>query len=186
MNTLAPSSDLIFVAQIAGGHGVQGALKIQSFFENQEDFKLYSPFLDNTGKKYFFKVLSVTPKHVLARLEDVHTRTEADNLKGLKLYIPREALKSLPEEEFYLHDLLACKVLNSAHEDMGILEHIHNYGAQDILEITLKDGASVLVPFQKEIVLDVSPHPSEQGKGFIVLDKAYLENLRTSFASKKS
>ncbi len=175
MNTSSPLDlDLVCIAQIRGGHGIHGALKIQCFLDNPQDFKMYSPLLDSSGKKYFFTVLSITPKHILVRLDGIKDRTEADALKGLKLYIERLALKSLPEEEYYQRDLLGCVVLNTEREDIGKLLHIHNYGAQDILDITLHDGTSLLIPFQKEIVPEVFPNPDHPEKGFLVLDSDYL------------
>ncbi len=170
-------SDLVYVAQIVGGHGIHGVLKIQCFLDNPHDFKLYSPIFDTSRKKYRFDVLSITPKHILARLDGIHDRTEADALKGLKLYIERSALKSLSEEEYYQRDLLGATVLNTEREIIGKLLHIHNYGAQDILDISLNDGTMILVPFQKEIVPEVSPNSDHPEKGFVIIESAYLASV---------
>ncbi|HQS84720.1 MAG: 16S rRNA processing protein RimM [Alphaproteobacteria bacterium 16-39-46] len=172
-------SDLVYIAQIVGGHGIHGVLKIQCFLDNPHDFKLYSPIFNTSGKKYLFDVLSITPKHILARLDGIHDRTEADTLKGLKLYIERRALKSLSEEEYYQRDLLGAAVLNTERETIGKLLHIHNYGAQDILDISLNDGTMLLVPFQKDIVPEVSPDPAHPEKGFLILESDYLASALT-------
>ncbi|MBS0184756.1 MAG: 16S rRNA processing protein RimM [Proteobacteria bacterium] len=167
-------SELVYVAQIVGGHGIHGAFKIQCFLDDPYDFKLYSPLFDTSKKEYFFDVLSITPKHILARLKDVHNRTEADALKGLKLYTKRQAFKSLSEEEYYQRDLLGCSILNTERTLVGKLLHIYNHGAQDILDVLLNDGTSLLVPFQKEIVPEVSPNPNHPEEGFLVIDSFYL------------
>lgn len=185
MTTPKPS-DLICVAQIIGSHGVRGVLKIRSFLEDSEDLNSYGPLWDAMGQNsYAFEILSITPKCILARLKDIQTRNESDALKGLKLWAERSKFKSLNEDEYYERDLLGCSVLDTSGNQIGILTRISNYGAGDILEIKLKDGSSLLIPFQKDIVLKINANFEVPEKGSIVLDASYVEATQKSLSQDK-
>ncbi len=167
------SSELILAARVVGGHGIHGVLKIHCFLDNPHNFKKYLPIVDASGKIYDFEILSITPKHILGRLPGIETRTQADGLKGLQLYIQRQSLNPLPQDEYYHHDLIGCQVLSYNGELLGKLIAISNYGAQDILEIVLLDGKNLLLPFQKEFVSEVTPHLLMPSEGYIRLTADY-------------
>ena len=45
-----PADDLVFIAAIAGPHGVRGECKVKSFAGNPPDAFIYGAFLDTDGK----------------------------------------------------------------------------------------------------------------------------------------
>ena len=169
-------SNLTCVAQIIGSHGVRGVLKVKSFLESSEDLNAYGSLWDVSGKTaYSFEILSITPKCILARLKGIQNRNESDAIKGLKLYAERSKFKSLKEDEYYERDLLGCSVLDTSGTQIGILTHILNYGAGDILEIQTKDDSTLLIPFQKDIVLKIDANYDFPEKGSMTLDASHVE-----------
>ena len=46
---------------------------------------------------------------VVGRAKEIATKEEADALRGLKLYIPRDTLPQPDEDEFYLTDLVGLE-----------------------------------------------------------------------------
>ena len=88
-----------------------------------------------------------------ARLSGIVNKEQADDLKGTKLYVPRDRLPSLQEDEFYYSDLVGMIVYDTGGNELGTVQAVLNHGAGDLLEIhgvNLK--TSILIPFTKEAV----------------------------------
>ena len=122
------------VASVLGGHGVHGAVKIKSFTSIPSDFSAYGPLLDETGKVIFTpKNPRPVGKHFAFRSLEIKTREAAEALKGLKLYVPRDALPELgDEDEFYFSDLIGLDVKTTEGRRVGTVKAIHDFGAGDI------------------------------------------------------
>lgn len=74
------------------------------------------------------------------------------------LYVPRAALPEPEEDEFYHADLLGLVAERAGGESLGRVTAIYDFGAGDLLEITLAaDGRTVLVPFTREAVPEIDP-----------------------------
>ncbi|MGP1355512.1 ribosome maturation factor RimM, partial [Roseicyclus sp.] len=101
-----------------------------------------------------------------ARLSGVATKEQADALRGLRLYAPREALPALPDDEFYHADLIGLEAYDTGGAPLGRVAAVLNHGAGDLLELRgpgLK--GAVLVPFTQAIVPTV-----DLASGRLVID----------------
>lgn len=136
-----PSNDLIFIAAIAGSHGVRGECKVKSFAGDPAAAFSYGPFMDETGKVILTPMRHRAAKGVwVVSFKENLNREEAHALKGTKLYIPRSALPELEEEEFYHSDLIGMTLQALDGSAMGQIKGVHDFGAGDILEITDTPG----------------------------------------------
>jgi len=147
-------SELICVGAIAGAFGVKGEVRLKSFTSIPEAIADYAPLLTEKGEKKFDVVITGEIKNGLsARMSGVISKEEADKLKGTRLFVPRERLPELPEDEYYHTDLIGLIVQNLQGSNIGRIKSVLNHGASDLLEIVNKrDNSSVLVPFTREIV----------------------------------
>lgn len=158
MSETSNIAKLTCVATILGGHGVHGAVKIKSFTAIPADFSTYGPLLDEAGN------IILTPKnprpvgkHFTFRSEEIKTREEAEALKGLHLYVPREALPEPEnEDEFYYSDLIGLDVKTTDGRRAGTVKAVHAFGAGDMLEIqpgkSEKSDKTWFHPFTKTAV----------------------------------
>lgn len=181
------SSNLICIAEIIGSHGVKGIMKIRVFLENEEDLGSYLPLFREDGTPFPFKIIQNGPKGILIQSSEVLDRTQADALKGMKLYISRENLKPLPKEEYYYTDLIGCEIRDQEDKIRGQVKAVLNYGAGDILEVLLEFSQDpLLIPFRKEFVLEVHiENSSLKEANYIVVDKNFLESERDQKASQE-
>jgi 16S rRNA processing protein RimM len=154
-----PSSDLVFVAAIAGAHGVKGECKVKSFTGEPEAAFAYGPFLDAQGKTLFTPARHRRAKDafVVAFKENL-TREQAQAARGTKLYVPRSALPALDEDEFYHSDLLGLKVQALDGAPMGRIKAVHDFGGGDLLEIVDSPDrrGAWMIPFTREQVPHIS------------------------------
>jgi 16S rRNA processing protein RimM len=92
---------------------------------------------------------------LVARAEEVATREQAEALRGLKLFIPRDILPEAEEDEFYVADLVGLDVETPEGEPLGRVRSVHDFGAGDLLEIAPPQGATWWLPFTRAAVPEV-------------------------------
>ena len=144
-------SDLILIGAIAAAHGVRGQVKIRSFASDPENIFSFGPLFDKTGKRQFvLHPASQTKDAFIVSVEGITTREAAEALRGTELYIPRSALPSAEEGEFYQRDLIGMQVKTESGEVFGTVKAFHNFGAGELVEIALAGGDTTeLLHFSK-------------------------------------
>lgn len=150
-------SDLICVGAIAGAFGVSGEVRLKSFCSEPTDIASYGPLFTEDGSRQFHVTLTRPVSGGLgARLQGVASKEQADALRGTSLYVPRDRLPSLPDDEFYHADLIGLSAHDPGGELIGKVTAIYNHGAGDILEIsTNRHKSALLLPFTLAIVPNV-------------------------------
>ena len=148
------ADSLICVAAIAGAFGVRGEVRLKSFTSDPASIADYNPLMTEDSER-LFTVSSARPiKNGLSvRLSGVSTREDAEALRGVQLFVPRDRLPDLPDDEFYHADLIGLLVLDTGGKELGRIKAVHNHGAADLLEVHgpgLKN--TVLLPFTREAV----------------------------------
>lgn len=143
------SDDRIVVGSIAGAFGVRGDVRVKSYCADPADIARYTPLTTDRG--HVFRVLVIkgdAPGALVARIEGIDTKEEADALRGVSLYADRKRLPRLPDDEFYHADLIGLSVVDTGGKPLGTVRAVLNHGAGDILEIQAPGAAeTVLLPF---------------------------------------
>lgn len=147
-------SELICVGAIAGAFGVHGEVRLKSFTADPAAIADYAPLCTEDGAQVYDLQLSREVKGgFAARLTGIRTKEEADALKGLRLFAPRDRLPSLPDDEFYHADLIGLHVVDTGGTELGRVKAVHNHGASDLLELTVPGQSNtVLLPFTMDVV----------------------------------
>lgn len=149
---------LVCVGVVAGANGVKGEVKIKTFTEQPLALGRYGPLCDRVGKRQFaVKVVRETKGGVVARLEGVNDRDQADMLKGCELFVLRDRLPGIGDDETWYHaDLIGLEARDDKGGRLGTVTAVHNFGAGDLIEIEF-DGehGQVLVPFTRAHVPEV-------------------------------
>ncbi|MFC0633648.1 ribosome maturation factor RimM [Brevundimonas balnearis] len=151
-------SKLVFVAQVGGAFGVRGEVRITAHTADPMALVGYSPLLRADGSPGL-TIVSARPDKagVVARVREIATKEQADALRGLKLYVPRDRLPPVEDEdEFYLTDLIGLQARDADDAVIGRVKAVQNFGASDMLEIApTGGGATWYLPFTKDAVPEV-------------------------------
>jgi 16S rRNA processing protein RimM len=147
---------LILVGRVAGAFGVKGEVRITSYTDEPAALLRYrtlrradgTPGLTLTGGRAHKGAL-------VARANEVATREDAEALRGLELFVPREALPPPDEDEFYFADLVGLRAVTAAGDELGRIKSVQNFGAGDLLEIAPETGPTWWLPFTREAVPEV-------------------------------
>lgn len=153
------SHQLVEVGIFGAPHGVRGELRLKSFTAYPATIADYAPLTSEDGKRSF-KIKSLRPikdDMLVVSIEGIADRDAAETLTNLRLFVPRVQLPPPDEEEYYHADLIGLKVENSNGLAIGYVTAVHDFGAGDILDITLdRGGPSVLLPFTKAAVPEIN------------------------------
>ena len=152
------SPRLIMVAQVGGAFGVRGEVKITAYTADAKTLLKYKTLTREDGSPGL-TLLSGRPSKagLVVRTKEIDTPEQADALRGLKLFVPRDLLPPPDEDEFYLADLVGIGARDVQGAPIGKVISVQNFGADDLLEIKPSDGApSWWLPFTREAVPEVN------------------------------
>lgn len=151
------SDEPIVLAAITGAHGVAGEVRLKLLGEGLEALKAHKSF--NSGELTLQKIRSDNKGGAIARFAQVAGRNAAEKLRGTTLSVPREELPDLAQDEYYHADLIGLAAHTDTGRVIGTVAAVQNYGATDIIEITLdppppKGMKTIMVPMTKQAVVE--------------------------------
>jgi 16S rRNA processing protein RimM len=151
------TDNLILVARVAGAFGVRGEVRLTAYTADPMALLGYRDLKRESGAPGL--TLTAARPHkggLVVRAAEVETREQAEALRGLRLYVTREALPPPEDEdEFYLVDLIGAAVETPQGEPLGVVRNVQDFGAGDLLEVQPPQGASWWLPFTREAVPEV-------------------------------
>ncbi|WP_373235780.1 ribosome maturation factor RimM [Cohaesibacter celericrescens] len=151
-NTPAPE-DKICIAQIGAAHGIRGEVRIKLFSDDPASLTQYGPLQTADGSQRF-KITSARASKTIyvCRIKGVSDRNDVEALNGTLLYVDRDQLPELEEEEFYHSDLIGLEARLDTGDALGSIVAVHDFGAGELLDIAPKRGKGFYVPFTREAV----------------------------------
>lgn len=151
--------DRIVLAKIAGAHGVKGLVKIHPFGEDISLLETISPIYTDKGHPVTITLKNASGKFILAAIEGIENREDAESLKGTELCVDADQLPEIEDtDSFYYHNLVGMDVADKSGAPLGTIKAVENYGAGDLLDIQFKTGERFLLPFTKDTVPDISDY----------------------------
>ena len=148
----------ICLGAIVGVHGIRGEVKVKSFTEVPEDIDQYGIVENEAGtRKFEIKVVGHSKELLRVKIKGLDDRNEAMSLKGTGLYVNKDVLPELEEEEFYHTDLIGLEARDENNQFFGEVIGVYNFGAGDMLDIkTGETRQSEMIPFTKAYVPTVN------------------------------
>ena len=143
----------IEVGKIVNTHGLRGTLKVQPWADFPEIFEeLPRVFCNDTE----YKIISVSYQKnlVLLNLSGVNTINDAEKLKNSVLKAERSDMEELPDDTYYVTDLIGCTIFENDIE-IGKVSDVIATGGVDLYEIKRKDNKPLYLPASKENILKV-------------------------------
>jgi 16S rRNA processing protein RimM len=150
-------NDRICVAQIGAPHGIRGEVRLRSFTQDPMAVTSYGPLESEDGAQRFtIEALRPAKDHFVARLKGVGDRDAAEKLTNIRLYVARDKLPAIDEDDTYYHaDLVGLSAVTPDGAPLGIVTAVLNFGAGDLVEIKPEGGEPLMVPFTDTAVPEI-------------------------------
>ena len=151
----------VCLGAIVGVHGIRGEVKVKSFSDDERHLIRYGALSNESGDRTFdVKIVGHSKELLRVKIKGVDDRNTAETLIGTGLYVNRDVLPKLDDEEYYHTDLIGLEARLQNGDAIGSVNAIYNFGAGDLIELKLKDGQLEMLPFTKQFVpvIDVKNH----------------------------
>ncbi|MGO8949879.1 MAG: ribosome maturation factor RimM [Ktedonobacterales bacterium] len=150
-------SDWVTVGHVVGVFGVHGEIKVEPYTSFPERFAETHTVCAGTSHTPY-RILGAHPHkhHILLQLEGIADIDAAERLRGQALAIPASEIHHLPEDHFYLHDVIGLAVLGVNGRKIGTVKDVLVTGGTDLFVIErAESGQDVLLPAVKEFIKSI-------------------------------
>lgn len=146
----------LVVGQIRKPHGLKGEV----LFDVRTDF----PERLTRGKRVYvgdertlFTITGVREhnKGLLLSFRGIEQPEDVEPLRNQLVYVKTAELPSLPQGEYYFHQMVGLQVYNEQGDLLGELTEILETGANDVYIINTPDGKEVLVPAIESVLKQI-------------------------------
>ena len=151
-------TDRICVAQFGAAHGLRGEVRLRSFTQDPTAVTAYGPLESEDGTRRFtIEGLRPAKDAFVAQIAGVGDRDAAEKLTNLKLYVSRDRLPQIEDDDTFYHaDLIGLSAVTPDGAELGRVTAILNFGAGDLVEIRPEGGGEpLMVPFTDAAVPEI-------------------------------
>lgn len=145
--------DLIVMGKVLAPVGLKGFFRVRSYTQYQGSLLDYAKWhlhhTDLDAAWYELDQGHLANNGLQAKLKGINDRDNAKYFKGATISINKEALKELPKDEYYWHDLVGLSVINRQGGYLGQVRTLIETGAKDVLVVsnTKEAAPDILIPF---------------------------------------
>ena len=161
----------LLVGKINGFFGLQGWVKVFSYTKPRVNILNYSPWsidVDGELQKIEIKNGREQSKTIVAHISGIDTREDSQKLIGKDIYIDKEQLPELNEDQYYWHELIGFTVLNQNKESLGLVDYFVETGANNVLVV--KGKKEHWIPYIEPYLVSVD---SKKKEIFVDWDKDF-------------
>lgn len=147
--------EYITIGEILRPQGIRGEVKVRAITDDSLRFaKLKMVYIDN--KPYRILQCRIGQDSVILRLSDVTDRNAAELLRGKLIDIDRVNAVNIPEDTFFIADLIGCRVVDEENSDLGEIVDIAKYGAADVITVRQASGKEMRFPFLNKLTVQIN------------------------------
>ncbi|MGE4283357.1 MAG: ribosome maturation factor RimM [Clostridia bacterium] len=146
------------VGKIINTHGVKGDVKVMPLTDDPTRFEeLEWVYIEKDGglEKIFIEYIKYQKNNLIIKFKNVDNINDAERLKNRMLIIDREMAVDLPENTYFICDLIGLQVNTHEGVYLGILDDVLSAGSTDVYIIKHPEGKQILIPAIKEVILAV-------------------------------
>jgi 16S rRNA processing protein RimM len=132
--SLSPSH-FIQVGKIGRPKGTKGLLRLHCYLNDDRDINQFETFYLEDESIIKLKLVSFDKKGPIVFINNIDNRTNAEIFVNKNIYLKKEELQPIDDNEFYFHDLEGLDVIDNKNEIVGKVISVVNFGAGDLLEI---------------------------------------------------
>jgi 16S rRNA processing protein RimM len=149
---------LYIIGYILKPQGILGEVKVNPVSQDPKRRKhLKSVYLhkDKNIESYSVQRVRVSDKYAFIKFAGIDSRDKADLLRNAEILIDAKDLIRPSSDEFFIHDLLNCRVVTQDGTEIGWIKDVVQMPGNDVYVVTNEIGDEFLIPAIKQVIQQV-------------------------------
>lgn len=150
--------DLLQVGIITSTHGVRGEVKVYPTTDDPRRFRRLKEVVLDTGREKMnleIEGVKFFKQFVILKFKGMDNINDIEKYRQKSLYVTRKNAVRLQRDEYFIADLIGLKVQDEDGKELGTVKDVIETGANDVYEVEMADGKSLLLPAIKQCILNV-------------------------------
>ena len=150
--------DLLQVGIITSTHGVRGEVKVYPTTDDPRRFRRLKEVVLDTGREKLnleIEGVKFIKQFVILKFKGLDNINDIEKYRQKSLYVTRKNAVRLQRDEYFIADLIGLKVQDEDGTELGTVKDVIETGANDVYEVEMADGRSLLLPAIKQCILNV-------------------------------
>ena len=144
----------IKIGRIVNAVALRGEVKIYNYSGYRERYEeLDRIIIEN--EEYEIEKVRYQQEMVILKLSGIDNRNAAEVMKNKDVYITEEDLEELPDDTFYIRDLIGLEVIDDSGR-IGVIKDVLQPSSQDVYVIQTDKNQDIMIPAVKEFVKEVN------------------------------
>lgn len=150
--------DLLQVGIITSTHGVRGEVKVYPTTDDPRRFRRLKEVVLDTGREKLnleIEGVKFFKQFVILKFKGLDNINDIEKYRQKSLYVTRKNAVRLQRDEYFIADLIGLKVQDEDGTELGTVKDVIETGANDVYEVEMADGRSLLLPAIKQCILNM-------------------------------
>lgn len=151
-------NDFLEIGQIVNSYGIKGFFKVVPFTDDITRFDDLKSIYIEKNKKLEKKEIEEVKYHknlVLLKIKGIDDINDTEQYKNCYLKIDRKDAVELPEDTYFITDLIGIEVYTEQGELLGNIVDIFPTGSNDVYVVKNELGKQILLPAIGDVIKNV-------------------------------
>ncbi len=147
---------MLKVGKIINTHGIKGNLKVFPLTDYMERFEeLNWVYIDGNDEKFYIKDVKYMPTVVLLSFKGYENIDSVEKFKDKYILIDESQRRNLPEDTYYIADIIGLDVYTVKNEYIGKVKDIIQTSSNDVYVIEGGNNKEIMIPAVEEFIPEV-------------------------------
>lgn len=147
-------TDYLTIAQIVKPQGIRGEVKVIAMTDGPTDLQAFDRVYVGGNALRILKVRPAGGNCAYLTLSGIADRNAAETLRGQEVRVMRSDAPALPEDTFYIADLIGCTLVDESGRVYGEVESI-TPARTDIYEVRTPEGKILTFPAVEGLISEI-------------------------------
>lgn len=149
---------LLEIGQIVNTYGIKGFLKVVPYTDDITRFEKLNSIYIQTKRNLetvIIEEVKYSKNLVLLKIKGIDNINDAEIYKNCYIKIDRSDAVELPEDSYFIIDLIGIRVYTDEGEELGDIVDVFPTGANDVYVVKNEIGKQVLLPAIGDVIKSV-------------------------------
>ena len=144
------------VGKIINTHGIKGGLKVIPLTDYDERFEeLEWVYIEGLKDKFYITSVSYQKSNLIINFKGYQDINLVEKFKGKYLLIDETQRRELPEDTFYISDIIGLEVYTVENQYLGKVKDVIQAGSNEVYLIQSQEGKEIMIPSVKEFIPEI-------------------------------